>query len=326
MSVFENFPYTNFHNLNLDWVLNKLKSFEERLNKIEKDGGGTGGGSSIDKDELEAKIAAKQDKLTFDSKPTENSTNPVTSGGVYTAIDSTTTTLNNSLDHVNTELEAKIAAKQDKLTFDDLPKENSTNPVTSGGLFTDLNIRSTAINNNINGIFHALTTKQDKLTFDYNPTKASENPIMSGGVYEALRVFSYFQTLNPVYDNRENGYTLIDCKWVEITNQSIFEPILNILQDGGQIWSIAISLSIGQGVQAIASVIGPSICTGIQMSGSGHLLATCYQNSSNEILKFDIRIDSNRMSIMFISPNPTNMTSIHVNVVKVDVLWRPAIL
>ena len=36
MAVFENFPYTNFHNLNLDWVLNKLKSFEERLNKIEK--------------------------------------------------------------------------------------------------------------------------------------------------------------------------------------------------------------------------------------------------------------------------------------------------
>ena len=29
---------------------------------------------------------AKQDKLTFDSVPTENSTNPVTSGGVYTAI------------------------------------------------------------------------------------------------------------------------------------------------------------------------------------------------------------------------------------------------
>lgn len=31
-------------------------------------------------------IAAKQDKLTFDSKPTSGSTNPVTSGGVYDAI------------------------------------------------------------------------------------------------------------------------------------------------------------------------------------------------------------------------------------------------
>jgi hypothetical protein len=31
-------------------------------------------------------IAAKQNKLTFDSKPTSGSTNPVTSGGVYDAI------------------------------------------------------------------------------------------------------------------------------------------------------------------------------------------------------------------------------------------------
>lgn len=31
-------------------------------------------------------IAAKQDKLTFDNKPTFGSTNPVTSGGVYDAI------------------------------------------------------------------------------------------------------------------------------------------------------------------------------------------------------------------------------------------------
>lgn len=30
--------------------------------------------------------SGKQDKLTFDSTPTENSTNPVTSGGVYKAL------------------------------------------------------------------------------------------------------------------------------------------------------------------------------------------------------------------------------------------------
>jgi hypothetical protein len=28
MGVFENFPYTNFHGINLDWVLNTIKSFE----------------------------------------------------------------------------------------------------------------------------------------------------------------------------------------------------------------------------------------------------------------------------------------------------------
>ena len=34
------------------------------------------------------RIKQKQDKLTFDTTPTANSTNPVTSGGIKTAIDS----------------------------------------------------------------------------------------------------------------------------------------------------------------------------------------------------------------------------------------------
>ncbi len=37
-------------------------------------------------DAIEKALATKQDKLTFDSAPTENSTNPVTSGGVYNAL------------------------------------------------------------------------------------------------------------------------------------------------------------------------------------------------------------------------------------------------
>jgi hypothetical protein len=37
--------------------------------------------------ELATELLAKQDKLTFDSAPTPESTNPVTSGGVYTAVD-----------------------------------------------------------------------------------------------------------------------------------------------------------------------------------------------------------------------------------------------
>ena len=49
-----------------------------------------------------------------DSTPTENSTAPVTSGGVYTA----------------------LGTKQNNLTFDDAPTASSTNPVKSGGVFT----------------------------------------------------------------------------------------------------------------------------------------------------------------------------------------------
>ena len=32
MPVFENFPYTNFHDLNLDWILNKVKALDEKVN------------------------------------------------------------------------------------------------------------------------------------------------------------------------------------------------------------------------------------------------------------------------------------------------------
>ncbi len=55
-----------------------------------------------------------QAALTFDSVPTENSDNPVKSGGLFTA----------------------LAGKQATLTFDASPTENSDNPVKSGGIFT----------------------------------------------------------------------------------------------------------------------------------------------------------------------------------------------
>lgn len=32
MALFENFPYTNFHELNLDWVIQKIKEFNSKLN------------------------------------------------------------------------------------------------------------------------------------------------------------------------------------------------------------------------------------------------------------------------------------------------------
>lgn len=87
-----------------------------------------------------------QAQLTFDTEPTEDSTNPVESGGIYSA----------------------LASKQDTLTIDATPTENSSNPVQSGGTYT------------------ALAGKQDTLTFDDSPTSGSSNPVKSGGVYSAL--------------------------------------------------------------------------------------------------------------------------------------------
>ncbi len=93
-------------------------------------------------------VAGLQTQLTFDSTPTNESTNPVTSGGVHTA----------------------LAGKQNTLTFDAAPTQNSSNPVTSGGVHT------------------ALAGKQNTLTFDNAPTQNSSNPVTSGGVYDALAV------------------------------------------------------------------------------------------------------------------------------------------
>ena len=35
MGLFENFPYTNFHELNLDWVIKTMKALDEKVDSIE---------------------------------------------------------------------------------------------------------------------------------------------------------------------------------------------------------------------------------------------------------------------------------------------------
>lgn len=35
MGLFEQFPYTNFHELNLDWILTKIKEFQTRLDEFQ---------------------------------------------------------------------------------------------------------------------------------------------------------------------------------------------------------------------------------------------------------------------------------------------------
>lgn len=68
------------------------------------------------KSEVDLLLLAKQDVLTFDDTPTASSTNPIKSGGVYSA----------------------LQGKQDTLTFDNAPTANSNNPVKSGGVYTAL--------------------------------------------------------------------------------------------------------------------------------------------------------------------------------------------
>ena len=67
-----------------------------------------------------------------------------------------------------TALTNGLAAKQNALTFDSAPTSGSSNPVTSGGVFS------------------AINGKQDTLTFDSTPTSGSQNPVTSDGIYKAI--------------------------------------------------------------------------------------------------------------------------------------------
>lgn len=128
-------------------------------------------------DELNTDLSGKQDTLTFDNTPTQSSTNPVTSDGIYTALSGKQATL--TFDNTPTQsstnpvtsdgIYTALSGKQDTLTFDTTPTSSSTNPVTSGGVYT------------------ALSGKQDTLTFDTTPTQGSTNPVTSDGIYAAIQ-------------------------------------------------------------------------------------------------------------------------------------------
>ena len=108
-------------------------------------------------DVLQQLIGTKQDKLTFDTTPTENSQNPVQSGGIFAA----------------------LAGKQDKLTFDLQPTQYSTNPVVSGALYN--------IFQAINSLFPSGATSQNKLTDkQYVDGKVQEAAPNFDGVYQTV--------------------------------------------------------------------------------------------------------------------------------------------
>ena len=101
---------------------------------------------------------AKQNALTFDTTPTAGSTNPVTSGGVKTALDAkandadlaaiaksgklSDATQDSTHRTVTDTEKATWNAKQNALTFDTTPTAGSTNPVTSGGVKTALDAKA----------------------------------------------------------------------------------------------------------------------------------------------------------------------------------------
>ena len=115
----------------------------------------------------------KQDKLTFDKAPTANSSNPVTSGGIKTALDTkpdktgegasgtwginvtgnadtATRATQDASGNVIADTYATISALssyQTKLTFDSTPTANSSNPVTSAGIKAAIDAKTVDLSN-----------------------------------------------------------------------------------------------------------------------------------------------------------------------------------
>ena len=120
-------------------------------------------------------ITGKQDLLLFDSTPTLQSANPVSSNGIKRAID----TVYNQL---SGETDIKLLAKANRV--DECTEGNfaaldeNGNLVDSGSKASDF-VTEQALTN-------ALSGKQNTLTFDNVPTASSDNPVKSGGIKSAI--------------------------------------------------------------------------------------------------------------------------------------------
>jgi len=139
----------------------------------------------------------KQDQLTFDNTPTEDSTNPVTSNGIHDSLilkvdkeagkelstNDFTNDYKNKVDGIEANAEVNIieVVKKNGVALVNTDKsvdvlvptalselsEDSTHRVVSDSEKSDWN------------------SKQDALTFDSSPISESINPVTSGGVYTA---------------------------------------------------------------------------------------------------------------------------------------------
>ena len=140
-------------------------------------------GLSNDITELWHSVNEKQEELTFDSTPTANSTNPVTSGGVKAALD------------------AKRQIRQDDSETSDHAIVSAT--ASEGDVYIMLSVRegddikSVHITpDNMENLIRAL------LTPDSTPTANSNNLVTSGGVASALAGKA---NTNHTHSYNENG-------------------------------------------------------------------------------------------------------------------------
>lgn len=112
---------------------------------------------SENKNNITALQENKQNNLTFDDTPKENSLNPVKSGGIKKYVDSNISYLKEN--------------KQDELTFDSKPTYDSNNPVTSNGIKTALDLQKSEVNEAKNSALSAIRDSENNAIANLNSQK-----------------------------------------------------------------------------------------------------------------------------------------------------------
>lgn len=107
MAIWEQFPFTNFHQENLDWMLNNMKNLDERVEAIERHGGAS-------KDYVDEQDAILDEKIVA-----ERSARTQNDNMLQQQITAHTTTISQLADDVN-NLETGVGVKGDVPNFGSL--------------------------------------------------------------------------------------------------------------------------------------------------------------------------------------------------------------
>lgn len=151
-------------------------------------------------------LNGKQNTLQFDATPTEDSQNPVTSGGIYSALQSVTPVADDTVtaDSANPVKSSGIYQfVQDEVSGLVTPEELSIYATKTDitDMATKTELSSYATKDELNGYVsneeltqvtstlatkEELNGKQDTLRFDSTPTEGSQNPVTSDGIKKAI--------------------------------------------------------------------------------------------------------------------------------------------
>lgn len=207
---------------------------------------------------LQTAVSGKQDTLTFDSAPIAGSANPVTSGGIYNALQNAQI----QTDAVPTEGSTKavqsggvytaLQGKQGTLTFDETPTQNSQNPVTSGGVFTALAGAGAPAFNSAGNFLNRSNQAYPRLRYLFNPVNKSFFAMFSGGA----------------------GLSFVGSAWIAASD-STFPSLHKLFYIAGNPFGLTANPSYPVTQNEMASAIGYSLGI-VRLKNSNSEDAACY--------------------------------------------------